>query len=126
MLSAAVSVASFSVVLAETFAAVGLSTVVPAGVVTLARLVKNLTPVSGEAPAARQGRLEATTKDSVDALKNTPAAAVTALIKAISESLPALDLLLPKTAKIHAEFTFEGSEKYQVAAEGSAGGTVEG
>lgn len=44
MYSAAVSVASFSVILAETFAAVGLSTIVPTSVVTLCDWPSNWRP----------------------------------------------------------------------------------
>lgn len=109
MYSTVMSAASFSVILAETFAAVGLSTIVPAGVVTLARLAKNL-------PADQNSTGYAAANDALtehsDNLNKTPAKAVNALVKSISESRPSLDLLLPKTAKIHAEFTFEGSERY--------------
>ena len=103
-LSAATSVASFSVVLAEAFASVGLSTAVPAAVVTLARLVKDQ---AGNAAtiAALKSALEAMPKGGP--LKFGE---LEKLLAAVSGSLTSLDLLLPKTAKIHAEFTFEGSE----------------
>ncbi len=102
--SAAVSVASFSVVLAETFAAVGLSTVVPAAAVTLARIAAN----------------QSNANDLATKLGNTPAAGMTDLIRALPGAMTSLDMLLPKTAKIHAEFAFEGSEA--VSGTGAAGG----
>ena len=123
-LSTAVSVASFSVVLAETFAAVSLSTLIPAGVVTMARLAKQFpkqlrdqdgNPVeeTPEARAKRQGPLT----EAAGAVAATPAKAAAALVNAVGESLPSLDLLLPKTAKIRAEFEFEGAERYEASVE---------
>ncbi len=135
MLTAAVSVASFSVVLAETFAAVGLSTVVPAGVVTLARMVKQI--AGDPTQSASNGTTAA--KDDVlhqiagqDASGTTPAklgmpGADTAakLVNAMAASLDELNLLLPSSAKIHAEFTFEARERYDVAASGNLGVAAE-
>lgn len=130
MYSAAVSVASFSVILAETFAAVGLSTIVPTSVVTLARLAKQLAsgaaPGSGDVTAIEDavssvGSLSK--KDSANAVKPVnPADAVASLGKALGKALPSLDMLLPKDAKIHAEFTYEGRDSQSLNV--SAGGTV--
>lgn len=119
-ISTAVSTASFSVVLAETFAAVGLSTVIPAGVVTVARLAKELS--DGATPDTRKTAL--TTE--LNALAGTDASGgsigavvpikpVTDVVRAISDSLTTLDLLLPKTAKIHAEFEMSATDSYDVA-----------
>lgn len=111
--SAIMSVVSFSVVLAEVFAAVGLCTIVPAAVVTLARLVKNLPRPLNDDGSANPARTTAVTArdDFKKELEKTAAKDVTALVNSIAESLPTLDLLLAKTAKIHAEFTFEGRDE---------------
>lgn len=124
--TAVTSVASFSVVLAEVFAAVGLSTTVPAAAVTLARLLKNAQTSS---PTAGSGGTATTPIDAsvmsglMEALNTLPTtgplkpADLEKLLRAVSLSLPSLDLLLPKTAKIHAEFSFEGREKVSGGAE---------
>ena len=128
--SAAVSVASFSVVLAETFAAVGLSTIVPTSVVTLARLAKQLAagaaPVQADADKIQSaissvGSL--TAKDSNNQPKPVnPGDAIATLGSALGKALPSLDMLLPKDAKIHAEFTYEGRDSMSLNA--SAGGMI--
>lgn len=102
-LSTIESVASFSVVLAETFAAVGLSTLMPASFLALARAgTAGLTALSGN--------------------KLLPAN-VTSMVTAAAGSLDTIDLLVPKSAKIHAEFEFQGSDQYSVNA--SVGAMVE-
>jgi hypothetical protein len=111
MLSTVMSVTSFSVVLAEAFAAVGLSTVVPAAVVTAARLAAQL---ADDAPAddPKRKRLNGI----IEGLPEGNMAGKTAdLMKAVAKSLPTLDILLPKTAKIHAEFTYTGTDSLSVS-----------
>lgn len=127
--AAAVSVASFSVVLAETFAAVGLSSIIPAGVVTLARAVKAGTAAADEifkelaGEDATQGSAET---PATPAKPGLPAAAgIAKLVKAMGASTSSLDLLLPQKAHIHAEFTFEGRESESANVSGNAGGMIE-
>ena len=117
--STVMSAASFSVVLGEVFAAVGLSTTVPAGVVALARMAKALssTPDADKAPLT-DAKAKYTTS-----LEKTPAKPVIDLIDKMSASLDELPMLLPKTAKIHAEFTYEGRDLTEVGA--SLGAQVE-
>ena len=112
--TAATSVVSFSVVLAEAFAAVGLSTAVPAAVVTLARLAKNARTNAGHIND---------TKAALGKLPTGPLSPeeLNKLLGAVEKALPSLDLLLPKTADIHAEFTFEGKEGMTA---GAAGGVA--
>ncbi|MCX6953849.1 MAG: hypothetical protein NTV51_17000 [Verrucomicrobia bacterium] len=104
----AISVASYSVVLAETFAAVGLSSLIPAGVVTAARVAKNLAAQGSTTPP---DALKGNSSEILKALP-IPTAEIDKLLLAVKDSLPALDLLLPKTAKLHAEFTYEAREQY--------------
>ncbi len=119
--SAVVSVASFTSVLAETFAAVGLSTIIPAGVVTVARMAKAAAanPGTSTAPSPETAALN----KAGAAVDLTPAKAMGDLVKVVGESLTSLDLLLPKTAKIHAEFSYQGSDSASVNA--SVGGMVQ-
>lgn len=98
--STAISVGSFSVVLAETFAAVAASTLIPATFLTVVR-------------AAKQGASSSDNDSANDLIKdmigvNQALNAVRSGINSIDE----IDLLVPKTAKIHAEFEFEASEAY--------------
>jgi hypothetical protein len=134
MLSAAVSIASFSVVLAETFAAVGLSSLIPAGFITLARGTKqilggaarpdldpdDITDISDAIAYSATPKPEA---GGTSATSVAPAEVANKLLKALAKSVDDLDVLLPKTAKIHGEFEFHGSEKYAYGAE--AGCAVE-
>ncbi|MEP0321744.1 hypothetical protein [Bauldia litoralis] len=98
-LSTAISVASFSVVMAETFAAVSVSTLVPATFLAMLRAAKK------SAGAAN---------DNADALIENMVGVKQALgaVKAGIDSIDEIDLLIPKTATIHGEFEFEASEAY--------------
>jgi hypothetical protein len=106
VVSTAVSVAAFSVVLAESFVAAATSTLVPATFLAVARGAK--AAVGGAAPANSADPALADplvgnmpgVKEAVDALRLA--------VNAMDE----IDLLVPKTAKIHAEFEFEASESY--------------
>ena len=121
-LSAAVSVATFSAVLAESFVAVSASTLVPATFVSLARAIK--AKATG-ATAAGSGSGAAPADETAaigPMLSKTPGAReIIDALKGIGGRLNDIDLLVPKTAKIHGEFTFEASEMY---AGGASGGGV--
>ncbi len=102
--STAVSVAAFSVVLTESFAAVAASTLIPATFLAVARAAKN--SASGDGADALDGfvgRLPGAS-GALSALKSGVA------------NLQDIDLLVPKTAKIKAEFTFEATERYSADA----------
>jgi hypothetical protein len=117
MISTAVSVASFSVVLAETFAAVGLSTIVPNMFITAVRVLK--------APGAMTDADKKKLVGAVESLggmlpAKTPAGGEAGLV---ASQIGDLDVLIPKKATIDAEFEFQGKERY--AGDVSGGGTVE-
>ena len=131
MLSAAVSVASFSVVLAETFAAVGLSSLIPAGFITLTRMTKQKLAAASTPPPVNQTDIDAIS-DAITYSAKPAGAAVTSvapgqvavnLLKGLAKGVEDLDVLLPKTATIHAEFEFHGSEAY--AGEASIGCAIQ-
>jgi hypothetical protein len=115
MLSTAVSVASFSVVLAETFGAVMLSTLIPATFVETANTVKRLakskadqnppaTPSDTELTGATAALDKLPGIDAIrDAIRN---------IAAATAEPSELNLLLPRSATIDAEFEFHGNERY--------------
>ena len=115
-ISAAVSVAAFSVVLAETFAAVGLSSLIPAGFITLARTAKQLAgpdpEITDQDAANLNAALKHISKPDTANSSLAPGAAAGQLIQTLAKGIDDLDVLLPKTAKIHAEFEFHGSERY--------------
>ncbi len=113
-LSTAVSVASFTVVLNQSFAAVAASSLVPATFVTLARLAKQAAGAAGSGSGA------------APASAGLVAGLVpggTELVKALQEaakSINDIDVLVPKTAKISATFEFEGAENYSAAMQAGA------
>lgn len=121
--STAVSVASFSVVLAETFGAVMLSTLVPAGLVEVANTAKRLA-----AGVADGGDADPDAEDDgagpADALAGVlaPVTDVVRSIAAATAEPTDLNLLLPKSATIDAEFEFHGREAY--SAQASAGAQI--
>ena len=110
MVSTAVSVASFSVVLAEAFSAVGLSTLVPNTFIAAVRAAK-ATLDDPNATAAKKDEARA----DLRAAAGTNDRLAEVLLAAVDTD--ALDVLLPNSAKIHAEFEFQGSEKYEYGAE---------
>ncbi len=118
--STAISVASFSAVLAESFAAVMLSTLIPATFVetanTVKRLAQNAADDDGNVP---EGAVEDSALSPLDV-----AGPVTEPFKSIIRNVAAataepsdLNLLLPKSATIDAEFEFHASEAYELSAE---------
>jgi hypothetical protein len=129
--STVMSVGSFSVVLAEAFAAVGLSTLVPATVVTAARLAKAMTKAQADRAAAGgdtdliedADKRYADAKTAFGAIEPTlrsgplPLQDLQPFLNQLADSVPSLDLLLPHDAKIHAEFTFEGRDATEAVAE---------
>ena len=125
-LSTAVSVASFSVVLAESFSAVMLSTLVPATFIEVANTVKRVAK-------AKAANGETVTDDDLNGDPNnadddgllgplgdvpgldTVNTAIATVAAATAEPTE-LQMLLPSTATIDAEFEFHGGETYSAAA----------
>lgn len=110
--STALSVAAFSVVLTETFVAVAASTLVPATFLTFLSAIKadpgadtSANPFDPDRPqdADPQTSLVAAMPGMKELVK---------AIKAGVAQVDEIDLLVPKTAKIRAEFEFEASEQY--------------
>ncbi len=125
--SAAVSVAAFSVVLAETFAAVGLSSLVPQGFITLARAAKQAAGADADLTAGdleeMGSALSAISKSEEPGKSVSPGKAASRVLTTLAKGVDDLDVLLPKNAKIHAEFEFHGSEAF--AGEAGVGCAVE-
>jgi len=98
MASSVESVISFSIVLAETFAAVGMSTLVPNALIAVAQAVHG----------AANSTLPVDIKSALPSNLTAVGSAVDVLAKSAG-SVKSLDVLVPKTAKITAEFQFQGS-----------------
>ena len=116
------SVASFSVVLGEAFAAVGLSTIIPATFVSITRSAKAALVAAGTDAQARADALAEAIKPLEPVLKG-PVKSALNVAMAAADTSDGIDLLIPKTAQIHAEFEFQGSESY--SGEGTIGAMVE-
>lgn len=101
-LSTAISVGAFSVVLAETFASVTASTLVPATFLAIMRAAKK----NAGSPAPDNAGADALVKDMLGVKE------ILSAVKTGVSSIDEIDLLVPKSAKIHAEFEFEASEAY--------------
>lgn len=138
MISTAFSVASYSAILTQNFAMVGISTLVPAAIAIAAKGLKGSVPESvpdnvpeNEADNVPDNETESetkkTAKDPLAALFGPaskkadtpgPLEGVTNIIDSVAKSQPdALQLLAPKSAKIEAEFQFRGNESYKGEAE---------
>ncbi len=111
--STIMSIGSFSVILFEAFTAVGLSSLMPTTAITLARMSK-----PDDSGAADD------TTEMETSLAKTPVNGLKDLLKNLGKAGPdSLDILMPSTAKIHAEFEFQGRDESRI--EGSIGGFVE-
>lgn len=109
-LTAAISVASFSVVLAETFAAIGASTLVPATFIAGLKLAKGAGEEAGDGGAGLgEDKL-------LQALGTNPLAPVIDALTAGMENIDEVQLLLPRDARLHAEFEFEARESISLGA----------
>ncbi len=105
-LSAAVSVASFSVVLAESFAAVAASSLVPATFLSLARAAK----ATGTGPSVTEGTALMT--------KNLGGDGFTKALAEAAKAITDIDLLVPKTARITGDFEFQARDSASIAVSG--------
>src|SRR5687768_7175290 len=95
------SVASFSVVLGEAFAAVAMSTLVPATFVTVTRMTK--TAVAAAADDAGKAAARNAGTDAIGSLlSHGPAKKALDIVVKTAETSTGIDLLIPKTAQIHA------------------------
>ena len=116
------SVASFSVVLGEAFAAVGMSTLVPATFVTITRGAKAAI-VAATDDAGRTAAATSAAGTMATIVSGGPLKKVLDVVVSAAAASDGIDLLIPKTAQIHAEFEFQGSDSYTVDA--SLGAQVE-
>ncbi|MDB5251685.1 MAG: hypothetical protein JWP27_854 [Flaviaesturariibacter sp.] len=100
------SVGSYTVILAETFAAVGLASLVPTALIAAAQATKGAliqAPAERAIPGADAIR---------DNLKDFAAVAKGLdVLGAMAEGMDDFHVLLPKTAHIESTFEFEGSDK---------------
>lgn len=121
--STAMSVGAYSVVLAESLAAVGLSTLIPAAFVASARALKAASDpqalVVDKPPA--QGIM-----DKHKLGKLLPAGAVPDVIGHIVRDAESLHLLVPKKADVKAEFEMQAGESYAMDGEAGFGMEVVG
>jgi hypothetical protein len=121
--TAATSVLSFSAVLTQTFAAVGMSTLLPAAFVESVRIAKSIAAAGEQnADALVESTLGPVTSLLPDNAREAAANALRSLARSASEPSE-LNVLLPKTATIDAEFEFHGAESY--SAEMGAGAMVQ-
>lgn len=118
----AMSVATFSVVLAEVFTAVGLSSLIPATWVEIARVLRRLGPQPGGGPGPDGLSADEIAKALATVARLVPipagddgtTAVAAKVIQALLASSDTIDLLLPKTASIDATFKFEAKEALDV------------
>jgi len=129
MLSTAFSVASFSIVLAESFASIGLSTLVPAVFAESASALKQL-HAGNTAPTDAQLESELGKYSSVFDMvggdkgkSSNPREMADALLKAVAKSADSIKLLVPNKASLDAEFEFHAAESYK--AEAQVGAMIE-
>jgi len=118
MISTIMAAGSFSVILAESFAAVGLSTMIPQMFVGFIRTIN-------KAEAANLAVLDSLGKFFADRMQ---VKYDTAFLKKLMDDkfLNELDLLIPKDGRIKAEFIYQGTETYTANMGGSVGATLEG
>ena len=116
--STAVSVGAFSGVLTQSFVAVAASTIVPAVFLTAARAARAAAAAAGNAAGNASG-------DTTGNALVTSAPGVSEVMEGLRSGIAqvdSIDLLVPKSARIEAEFEFEASEEY--SADASLGGMV--
>jgi len=117
--STAVSVGAFSVVLTQSFVAVAASTLVPAAFLSAARAARAAAAASG----AGSGTGGGASGDGNALIASAPGVSeVMDTLRAGISRVDDVDLLVPKSARIEAEFEFEASEAY--SADASLGGMV--
>ncbi|MFZ4506598.1 MAG: hypothetical protein ACOYON_02740 [Fimbriimonas sp.] len=109
MAAGAISVLTFSVVLAEVFGAVGLSTLVPATFVQIARAAANIGDENNLTQEEMSSALKAISRFLPGSQEGVELA--TKVLLSMMSSSENLELLLPKTASIDAEFKFQATTK---------------
>lgn len=114
--STAVSVAAFSVVLTQSFVAVAASTLVPATFLAAARAAR------AAAGAGGGGGSGSTTGNALVTSAEGVKEVMEGLRSGVGQ-LEEIDLLVPKSARIEAEFEFEASEAWSAGA--SLGGMIQ-
>lgn len=114
MSTAAISVASYAFVLGGTMAAVTTSSVIPAALVAAAKVLRNLElppPPSSTGTTVTIPVDEA--RKAADDLFDLIPQGGGAMMKKAFKSVDSLTLLVPKTARIEADFTLEGREVFE-------------
>jgi hypothetical protein len=136
-LTAFTSLATYTAVLAESLAAIGLSSLAPSLLATIGKLAKcAVEEDDGALRAAAQaqvdnlirglGKLAGPTREGSGAPVPSPAEVVGGLFDALSRglhSIEQIDLLVPKTASLETEFEFHASESY--GGQASVGGMIQ-
>jgi len=125
MPSSVESVVSFSVILAETFAAVGLSTLIPDTFIAGAKIAKSATDEletlintkEPDTPASGATAAPALAKGARNALQ---------VVGNAAKHLDSLDVLLPHDARITASFSFQASDSFSELVQGGGAANVDG
>jgi hypothetical protein len=113
MSTAVISVASYGFVLGGTMAAVTTASVVPAALVAAATILRELAenpPPDGTPRPA--GLPDAETEKAAQGLLDLIPSGGGAVVKKAMKSIDGITLLVPKTARVQAEFNLEGREEY--------------
>jgi hypothetical protein len=123
MISTAFSIASFSIVLAECFAMVGMSTLIPTGAAVAASTIRhaaleNKQTPPGTTPAQNDplGQL----LSFGGSIASAPVEGIKQVIRTVAHDMDSISLLVPKSASIDAVFKFHANESYSMNAEGGA------
>jgi hypothetical protein len=132
MLTAIASFASFTAVLAESLAAIGLSALMPTLIASVGKQLKCAFEDFANDPANLEKAL-APLREGLGSLnkmlatrdgEGLPVPSVMDVIESVlssmargSESIEAIDLLVPKSADLDASFEFHGNERYEGEAE---------
>jgi hypothetical protein len=107
------SVGSYTVVLAETFAAVGLASIIPTALIAAAQAAKGALL---NAPATQNIPDAGDIKTSLQDFKGLDKGLT--ILNAMGKSLDEFQVMMPKTAHIESSFEFEGSDKVTENASG--------
>jgi hypothetical protein len=130
MASSIESTVSFTVVLAETFAAVGLATVVPTALIATAKLTKAALNEAAKKTNNTYGQPFDSHSELIDSTRDANPDGGDAIEGAVSKGLRVIqaavanvkdvNLLMPQTANIKAEFTFSANDAYSLDVGGNA------
>jgi hypothetical protein len=129
MISTAFSIASFSIVLAECFAMVGMSTLIPTAAVVAASTLRQaaLSETNANPRAADADQKEDTLLGKFlgfgDNIAKAPLNGFKQVLSSVAHDMDSISLLVPKTASIDATFKFHANESESFGAE--VGGMIQ-